>query len=263
MRLLAIMLMVCFTHPLLAQEDPAPRAEKTTIYATSWGMTLAADGTGFYNDLARLILSPLMDDIRYDLIPYRRANRIFVQDNRACHFPSTLSYMQAVGVIENTDSFIQSGSFMRTMGLIFGPYETRPPASPDDIRGKIIAYPMGAEIPRLLPNLGVSFIPVADETGKAEMLLSGRVDFMVAYMPDAKFVFDQLAQRLPPFDPTFAIHDEEIAIVCHRTAETEALIDKVNSRILAAREDGSLTYFLGMSGIDPEFYLRDDPVSAK
>ncbi|WP_286830521.1 MULTISPECIES: hypothetical protein [Kordiimonas] len=241
------------THVFAQPTEDAHNAGK--IYATAWGMTLAEDGAGFYNDLARLVLGTLDGAPQYDIVPYRRANRIFAQDESSCHYPSTLNYMAATGIVDDTSDLIESYFMIRSVAHIFSRYDTPPVSRKSGVSEKVIAYPMGAEVPKLLDGFGASFIPVNDEKGKAELLISGRVELMIAYMPDVLFVFRELGKPLPPYDPTFTINDDNIAIVCHRTPGNEAMLARVNARIATLRESGALAAFLSENGIDPTYYL--------
>ncbi len=255
LRLIAAFLSLTVSMDASAQPTPGETNDVGKIYATAWGMTLAEDGTGFYNDLARLLLDDIENKPRYDLIPYRRANRIFAQDKSSCHYPSTLNYMAATGIVEDTSDLVESYFMLRSVAHIFSRYDTAPVTEKEDVTGKVIAYPMGAEVPRLLDGFGASFIPVNAEKSKAELLISGRVELMIAYMPDVVFVFRELDKPMPPYDPNFTINDDNIAIVCHRTPGNEALIAHVNERIVALRESGALGTFLSDNGIDPAYYL--------
>ena len=257
--LFAVILWCAFGVPIVAaQEISSPDSKpqpKSRVYVTAWGMTLANDGSGVYNDLGRLVLGPLMDDISFEIIPYRRANRTFNSDKSSCHYPSTLNYLTETQIVTDTSDLIESAFFMRTMAHIFARPGHEAPTDKEGTRGKTIAYPMGAEVPALLDGYNASFIPVTDETAKAAMLLSGRVDLMIAYMPDAKFVFDALGAAVAPYDPGFTINDDNAAIVCHRTPATEALIAQVNARVKMLKENGALARFLTANGIDPAYYM--------
>jgi len=255
LRLIAACLSLTVSTGASAQPAPGEANDAGKIYATAWGMTLAEDGSGFYNDLARLILDDIANKPGYDLIPYRRANRIFAQDKSSCHYPSTLNYMAATGIVDDTSDLVESYFMLRSVAHIFSRYDTEPVTQKADVSGKVIAYPMGAEVPRLLDGFGASFIPVNAEKSKAELLISGRVELMIGYMPDVVFVFRELGKPLPPFDPNFTINDDNIAIVCHRTPGNEALIARVNDRITSLRESGALAAFLSENGIDPLYYL--------
>lgn len=254
-RLFAACLSLTASIDASAQPAPGEANDAGKIYATAWGMTLAEDGTGFYNDLARLVLDDISDKPRYDLIPYRRANRIFAQDENSCHYPSTLNYMAATGIVDDTTDLVESYFMLRSVAHIFSRYDAEPVTEKSGVAGKVVAYPMGAEVPRLLDGFGASFIPVNAEKSKAELLISGRVELMIAYMPDALFVFRELDKPLPPYDPNFTINDDNIAIVCHRTPGNEALISRINDRIMSLRESGALATFLSDNGIDPAYYL--------
>ncbi|MFC4349105.1 hypothetical protein ACFO5Q_14720 [Kordiimonas lipolytica] len=254
-RLISAFLFLTLTVDVSAQQADDAQKKAGKIYATAWGMTLAEDGTGFYNDLAHLVLDEIARTPRYDIVPYRRANRIFAQDKTGCHYPSTLNYMAATGIVDDTSGLVESYFMLRSVAHIFSRYDTPAVSQKADVTDRVIAYPMGAEVPRLLDGFGASFIPVNDEKGKAELLISGRVELMIAYMPDVLFVFRELGKPMPPYNPSFTINDDNIAIVCHRTVENEDMIARINARIKTLRDSGELAAFLSARGIDPTYYL--------
>ena len=310
-----------------ASEPTTPVSEEGVhIYSTAWGMTLAEDGSGFYNDLAALFLSGLDTPYNYDIRPYRRAKALFLRDNSSCLYPSNIELLQDGGEIASADSFIDTSgllqvkvyifspqgtkppasiadvsqklvayamgsripfflkeanadfiavanesdkargeiasadSFIDTSGLlqvkvyIFSPQGTKPPASIADVSQKLVAYAMGSRIPFFLKEANADFIAVANESDKARMLLTGRVDMMTAAMPDAQFVFNALGQPLPAFDPSYELNDTQVRITCHNTPTTRAFIDAFNERATTVLESGELQAFFVKNILDPKLY---------
>ncbi|WP_286830522.1 MULTISPECIES: hypothetical protein [Kordiimonas] len=238
-----------------ASEPTTPVSEEGVhIYSTAWGMTLAEDGSGFYNDLAALFLSGLDTPYNYDIRPYRRAKALFLRDNSSCLYPSNIELLQDGGEIASADSFIDTSGLLQVKVYIFSPQGTKPPASIADVSQKLVAYAMGSRIPFFLKEANADFIAVANESDKARMLLTGRVDMMTAAMPDAQFVFNALGQPLPAFDPSYELNDTQVRITCHNTPTTRAFIDAFNERATTVLESGELQAFFVKNILDPKLY---------
>lgn len=243
-----------FAPPLLADD---PITHRTHIYATDWGLTLKADGTGFYNDLAQLLFSPEIGSVDYEILPYRRAKRHFFEEAGACFYPSSLEYLATTGDMEHARDFIESGSILRNRIHLFSAPGKPAPRNREDVNGKRVAYAMGSKIPYALPDTTALFIAVADEVGKAEMLLTGRVDIISAALPDVKFVFDSLGVEMAPYDPDFVIAGAGIGVVCHNTPENVFFLAQLERRMTQLKQTGRLHKFLSDSGLDPDDYLSE------
>jgi len=244
-----------FTAPLLADE---PVTHRTHIFATDWGLTLKADGTGFYNDLAQLLFAPEIGAVDYEILPYRRAKRHFFEEAGACFYPSSIEYLSTTGDMIAAPDFIESGSMLRNRIHLFAAPGKPAPRTKEDVNGKRVAYAMGSKIPYALPDTTALFIAVADEVDKAEMLLTGRVDILAAAMPDVKFVFDSLGAEMTPYDPDFVIAGSGIGVVCHNTPENAFFLTQLNRRKAMLVRSGKLSVFLEDRGLSPADYLTAD-----
>lgn len=252
-------------HFLSPEDRPAPgtlpQPEKTVaatvkgvqIFGTGWGRTLAADGTGFYNDLVTLTLDGL--PVSYTVSPYRRAKAVFLRGNPGCLYPSNIPLLIAGGEIDSSEGYIDTDGFLTVKVFVFSRPGTAPPASIHDIDHRSVAYAMGSRVPYFLKDANADFIAVADETDKARMLLSGRVDLISAALPDAKFVFDELGQPLPPFDPTYKLNDTLVRITCHDTPENRAFVQAFNNQLGDLRKTGALAALFEQAGLDVTLYL--------
>lgn len=238
---------------------PAKNALRPThILATDWGLTLKADGTGFYNDLAVMLFAPEIGSVNYEILPYRRAKRHFFEDAGACLYPNSIEYLTTIGDISDPDQFIGYDQAVLARMHVFAAPGKPAPKQPSDLDDKRVAYAMGGKVPVKLAGARAFFIAVADEVDKAEMLLGGRVDMITAAMPDAKFVFDQLGQPLAPYDPNFLLEGSGLGIVCHRTPENEIFVENFSRYVTQMRKNGDLPRFLHKNGLDPAQYLPKD-----
>ncbi|WP_417460021.1 hypothetical protein [Kordiimonas sp.] len=226
------------------------------IYATSWGLTLSADGSGFYNDFARFTLGPEETLDHYYAYPYKRAMRHFEEENNACIYPKSITALQRTSAVPKNAKLIESEAMMRSPLRVFTPPGTNPVRNEYDLHGMSIAYALGSNLSKTIKAYGSRFAAIADETDKAKMLLGGNVDAMLANMPDAYFVFQQLEVPLPPNDPAYIpVPAAHARIVCHDTEENRAFITRLNQRIEMLVKDGEMAAFLKAQGLNAEEYL--------
>ncbi len=242
------------TGSVFAHHDqPTPH-----IYATSWGLTLNADGTGFYNDFARFALGPEESFNRYYVYPYKRAMRHFEEEKNACIYPKSVTALRRTAAIPKDANLIESHGMMRSPLRIFTPPGTNPVRNEYDLHGMSIAYALGSNLSKTIKAYGSRFVAIADETDKAKMLLGGNVNAMLANMPDAFFVFQTLGVPLPPNEPAYLpVPAAHVRIVCHDTEATRAFIDRLNKRIEALVRDGEMAEFLSRQGLTATEYLPE------
>lgn len=241
---------------LIAAGHPArAMADSIHILGTDWGLTLKSDGSGFYNDLAKLVFPPSVGNIDYEILPYKRAKRAFLANKTSCLYPNSLGYLVNTGAIKNPEAFIGSKSVVAAQSRIFSPHDIKPPAGPGDLKGLRVAYALGSDVANLLKGSGAHFVAVSDEVGKARMLLEGRTDLLVAVLPDAKFVFDSLGTDLPPYDPEFTLDSTEIGVVCHATEENKAFTQVFDRHLEGLVSSGKLRAFLISKGLNPEAHM--------
>jgi hypothetical protein len=234
-------------------EQSAQQQENITIFGTVWGLTLAQDGSGFYNELAADLLDG-MDAadggaISYQLMPYRRAKSRFIHGNGACIYPSAVGVLVSGGQVGDAASLIESTPLFRARTHLFARRGERAPGGLDDLKGKTVAVPSGSVMQVLLKDTGAEIISVFDETDKARMLLTSRVDYITAMLPDAVLVFDRLGEPLPAFDNDLTFLESNIGFVCHRTPATEAFIARLNKRIGTLANDRAYQNRLEDAGI--------------
>ncbi|TNE60851.1 MAG: transporter substrate-binding domain-containing protein [Alphaproteobacteria bacterium] len=244
-----------------AKEAETHNQAAPVIYATVWGLTLAQDGSGFYNEVASALLAHEGDQASYQLMPYKRAKARFLAGQGDCLYPSSIDVLTAGGHVGDGSSLIETGQLFEVSTHLFARPGQEPPHSMADLKGKSIAIPNGSVMAELLKGAGATLLGVNDESDKARMLLTGRVDLMSGMMPDTGLVFANLGEKVPAFDPHFSFLNVGIALVCHRKPETEALVGRLNTRLAEMREDSAYQAQLARAGVVPA-HLDEEALNA-
>lgn len=245
------------------QTDQAPCSEgeqegqAPCIVGTAWGLSLAADGSGFYNDYMKMLLNRLEEPASYAALPYHRANKAFAERRADCIYPSTVR----VHVTDPSEALKFNASRPMTMNrvFIFSQYGQPPLKTVGEMTGKRVGHVMGSAFPETFNNLGIVFVPVVDETSKANLLIRRRLDFMVGTLPDTELVFQALGQELPPHGPQDGMINYSMTLVCHASPANDALIRAVNSaiaRLVDTRETEKLLRDAGIS--DAQSYVPEE-----
>lgn|GEM_PF-586322 len=247
----SIMLLLLAATGVQARDKQSSRLEASkaaTVYGTVWGQTLAQDGTGFYNDVFNDIAALPDGVVSYKLMPYRRARAQFLADKSACLYPSARAVLASgghhdgVGLIETEAVFMAQEHLFSAAGV-------EPPRALADLRGKTVAVPTGSVMMKLLAGTGARLISVNDETAKAQMLITGRVDIMSGMLPNEHLIFQSLDTRMASYDRDFTLIDAGVGVVCHDTAANRAFIDKLNDRILELQASAAFQGRLAEAGI--------------
>jgi len=228
--------------------DNLETPEPAVVFGTVWGQTLAQDGTGFYNDVFRDLVSAGDGAVDYKLMPYRRARSQFLVGQTACLYPSARSVL-TTGGHDSGQKLIETNALFTAAEHLFAPAGTAPPASLADLKGKTVAVPTGSIMTRLLKDAGARLISVHDETAKAQMLITGRVDMMSGMLPNEHLIFKSLDTRMASYDRDFSLIEAGVAIVCHDTSANRAFIAQLNERIDMLQADAAFQDLLASAGL--------------
>ncbi len=222
--------------------EPAAKSNEAEvmIYANSWGLTLALDGSGFYNDLIKTTLSGMDNPPKYLPIPYSRAKATFLTNGKGCLYPSTREVLKAGKEIDDESDFIETIPFLTARVFILAG-AGRPVYRPGlDLTGRIVVHARGSAIATVMEGSGATFLAASDELDKARLLTTGRVDYILATLPDAAFVFQKLNESLPAFDPDSEFFKGGIGVVCHKTPENALMIERLNGAFMHQLRSGTL-----------------------
>jgi len=204
-----------------------------TIYVTSWGETLALDGSGLYNEVAADVLANVPGAVNYNIMPFRRAQVRFFASGNSCLYPASLPAMVKAGQIKDPENYLESAGVFNARTHLFVRAGETPPSSLADLSGKSVAYPNGSVVRGLLEGSGARLINVNDEMDKAEMLQGGRVDMITGGFPGVALVFAKLGGKTPVYDPSFSLYNVAVTFICHKTYENEKFLKVLNGAIEA------------------------------
>ncbi|NVJ71265.1 MAG: hypothetical protein HWE08_12970 [Alphaproteobacteria bacterium] len=230
-----------------------PSTSSDSIFGTAWGMTLALDGSGFYNDVLQAVLDNAETEKNYKPLPYRRAKVEFFLREHSCLYPTEVGFLIQSGEIDNPEDYIQTVPLIWVESHLFSRYELGPLASFDDLKGARIAYPNGSALPSVLDRYGPSFVPTTSETAKARMLIAGRVDHMSGSLPDNLFVFRAMGRKLPPYNPDLALARVGVSVVCHATPENQAFVAAFDESVAGLYGSGAMQALFEAAGVDLRF----------
>ncbi|NVJ71264.1 MAG: transporter substrate-binding domain-containing protein [Alphaproteobacteria bacterium] len=218
------------------------------VYGTVWGHTLEQDGSGFYNELFSALTSEgLNGQVDYKPMPYRRARTQFKASRSACLYPSALSVLKAGG--DDQPGLLESQSLFQAQEHIFTRPDSQPPRSLADLRGKTVAIPTGSIMAKILKGSGARLITVHDETAKAQMLMTGRVDMMAGMLPNEHLIFASLGTHMAAYDEDFTLLEAGIGVVCHDTPENRSFIRTLDDRIKSLQQTSAFREKLSEAGI--------------
>lgn len=239
---------IAFTSAVAAGPKDA-----NVIVGTAWGITLSSDGTGFYNDVLYGVLAAMEEKKPYRPQPYRRAKAEFSYHADNCIYPASLQHLGRGDELHEDRDYIETKPLIFLESHIFSRPGIDALSSFEGIADKRIAYPNGSALPALLEDYGAVFVPTTDETTKARMLLVGRVDFMSGSLPDNIFVFRQLNQPLPAYNPDLALAKLEVGIVCHATPENRRFVAAFNEMLGRMIQYGAYQGLFEDAGVDRRF----------
>ncbi|WCL55075.1 substrate-binding periplasmic protein [Gimibacter soli] len=226
------------------------------LYATGWGLTLKADGTGFYNELMKFVLSEAGFGPDYRVMPYNRAVGSLKGDEDGCLYPAYTPIMRPNGLDEQLEISLEASEpLLRVVTHLFSQPGRAPLARLEDLQGKLIGHPMGSRIAEVLAPYGARYMASLDETAKAKLLLTGRVDYISASLPDAAFVFQALGEELPPYNPDLMLVSATIGVVCRPSMQGRAFIAAISAALLRLRENGRLAEFFEGRGVPVDIHL--------
>ncbi|RMB12475.1 hypothetical protein [Eilatimonas milleporae] len=224
------------------------------IYGTAWGLTLSIDGSGFYNDYMRALLTAADTTVTYIPLPSRRARKAFAGNPGSCIFPSARAILSAPGT-RDVGGLIETGPLIHVRGYIFSQADAPVLARLSDLEGRSVAFPSGAMLPRLLKGIDATLLPVPDEMDKARLLIHRRVDYISGTLPDISFVFHELGHSMPPYGKRSRLGEQPLALVCHDRPGNRRLVDRISEILPIAARTARLAARLKAVGLNPSEYL--------
>ena len=191
---------------------------------------LEKDGTGIYQRLIEQALEPLDTEVEQVFYPYRRSLKAFEKRRVDCLF--SLSTVLEKRFTE--ENIVQSYPLGKFVFYIFTPAGQPSINSLNELEDRVVGGIMGHEV-YLQPVLGENrdLEQVRSEEQAVRMLQLGRLDALIAALPDIRPFLDQL--NYSPEAPLLQSFDR---LNCHNTARNRAFIRELSAELRKLKEQG-------------------------
>lgn len=206
---------------------------------------LEQDGTGHYADMVRAFLAESDQPASFVIMPVMRTIRTFTSGRSICMVPAAFERWRHHAPDMKREDVLES----EPIDYVTAHIVTRrgDPVITDlkSLNGKRISFWVGLPVDAFLSGMQIEMIAAESEVSSIRLLMSGRVDAIWSWAPDAFLLYDRMGLGTPNLvldDPVFgsAVH-----ILCRKTPSTAALMADIDKSIRAMRADGRLKEILG------------------
>lgn len=207
---------------------------------------LEQDGTGHYADMVQAILAETEVDARFVIMPVLRAVRTFDQGGSICMLPAAFERWKEKFPALTREDIIESEPIDYVTAHIVTRDGEPVISRLEDLSGKRLAVWVGLTIDTYLSDIDVDLIKTESEESSIRLLMSGRVDAIWNWVPDAYILYERFGYGVPNLDENEPIFGAAAHFLCRRTPATEAFLSEVNPAIRAMRADGRIKDIMGL-----------------
>ncbi|NVJ97453.1 MAG: transporter substrate-binding domain-containing protein [Alphaproteobacteria bacterium] len=203
------------------------------------------DATGHYADLVRALLLETEVPTQLVTMPVKRMLKQFDDGYVQCMVPVSFP------VVKMNFPHIEQADVVESVPIdyITAHIVTRPGtpaiAGVNGLKGKRLAVWVGVPFELFMPNPEADVLRVESEESGIRLLMSGRVDAIWSWVPDAYILFEKLGYEEPSLAIDQPIFGSTGHLLCRRDRKTEALMKDIDRSILAMRDDGRLKAIMG------------------
>lgn len=204
---------------------------------------LEQDGTGHYADMVQAFLAESDEPASFVIMPFKRVTRTFLDGGSICVVPAAFERWRHFVPSLTREDILES----EPIDYVTAHIVTRAgePTISDirQLQGKRVSHWVGVPVDAFLTD--VDTIAAESEESNIRLLMSGRVDAIFSWSPDASILYDRMGLGTPNFAPDEPVFGSATHLVCRKTPATELLSRDVNQTILRMRADGRLKDLLG------------------
>lgn len=195
------------------------------------------DGSGGYQRLLDQALEPLDVRVEAEVYPYRRALQVFGNAGADCLLSLTDVLEQRVG----EEHFVHSYPLGTFRFHIFTPVDEPPLESVSELRGLVVGSIKGHEayLDSVLDGK-VTLEQIRSEAQAVRMLRMGRLDALIAAIPDIRPLLGRLAYA--PDRPLLRSFDR---INCHDTEPNRVFVRALSGELRRLKAEGVYQEVLG------------------
>ncbi|MGM0450768.1 MAG: substrate-binding periplasmic protein [Pseudomonadota bacterium] len=212
-------------------------SQSITVAAPTLANLYEPDDSGLYQRLVERALESLDVKVEPAFYPYRRAIQVFEESRVDCLFSLTDVLRQRVG----DDGLVYSYPFGKFSFHIFTRSEDPPVESLDELKGLVVGRIKGHEVylASALPG-SVELQAVRSEAQAVQMLDMGRLDALVAAVPDMRPYLDRLS-----YAPELTLLEGFDRINCHDTERNRAFIRDLSAQLRRLKKEGVYREVMG------------------
>ncbi|GGF54343.1 hypothetical protein [Alteromonas lipolytica] len=243
--------------PVAAETEPKPK--RVIVGAQLSGLFHIPgehEGPGVYNEILQHALdeSGLADEVEIIVMPMSRAKRGFVDKLYACYAPGIATFDLNDDTKDLQDVLI-SIPLNQAMVRIIVRDEQQIVHQLSDIPDHAVisivrGTPMSEEMQALADRVMQTFY-VSSETENVQMLVAGKVDYLLSFYPDVLFAYKELGMKPLPYSKDFSPLSIDDTMICHKGYEH--IFTVINNQLKTFAKNGMFRQMLG------EFYTGPEP----
>lgn len=211
------------------------------------GLLHESDPTLPYNKVLASLNMKVATDIQYSFFPATRSAFVFNNKKAICLFPASLTTNldRKNALIEtiplnNAQAFFLSSSVRSAKDILA-----------KDAEKLIIGFRRGNTFGGNIKHLSHhTLLPLESDEQSANMFYRGRIDTILAYMPDSLAILNMHPERPLTYSKESLFYSQADSFLCHKTSEGVALVAALNEEISAMRRSGELKRLLGDAFIE-------------
>lgn len=208
----------------------AVAAEPVTVAVPPLDSLLEEDGQGVYQRLMDRALEALGTEVRQYYYPYRRSLQAFEAGQVDCLFSFTDVLLQQ----HDRDDIVYSYPLGKFRFHIFTRADEAPLRSLEELEGLVVGSVMGHDVYLdLVEGLELPLEVARSDFHGVRMLRAGRLDALIAAVPDISPYLDQLSHD--PDSPLLESHDR---LNCHNTERNRDFLKALSAELARLREQG-------------------------
>lgn len=155
-------------------------------------------------------------------VPASRASKEFEKGYFQCLFPASER------VVSKKHNIVASDPIFVAEAFVFSRFKD---IDNSQLAKRRIAINRGFGFGGIRDQIDATFVELNNDSQTAMFLEKGRVDAIIAYLPDMKAAYQHLSKPLPHFKTTQPVYRDTEQIVCHKSAMTKAFLESVNNKI--------------------------------
>lgn len=233
----------------LQSANALERLHQTSVIALNEIPGLLSEGKPElpYNRVLASLSKKAETDINYRFYPAIRSSFVFNNKKSMCLFPASLTTK-----LDKKDAFIETLPLNNAHAFFLG----KSAINAKDILSKdadklIIGYRRGNSFGGTIEHLSHHMLlPLDSDEQSANMYNRGRIDIILAYMPDSMAILNMHPESPLTYSKESLFYIQADSFLCHKTAEGIAFVAAFNEAIHAMKRSGELKRLLGDAFIE-------------